>query len=90
MSDKKQIRDWANEAIKALYKKNGKVDEKKLKNFSADAMNWRSLGCWSVEEKFVIYIDRASPNAINFQDYIKNYIEERVPSSMPIEVKTEW
>jgi len=91
MSDKMQVKKLANEAIKALYKKNGKADGEKLERLGIDEkINWGDLGCWGIEIKGVVYIEEASPDAINFQNYIKNYIEDRVPLFIPIEVKTEW
>jgi len=89
-----EIENLANEAIRALYHKNGvgKVNREKLEQLGLDgeAINWGDLKCYDVEVAVNVYVDEASPEAIKLQEYIRKYIEERFHLSLPVEVITEW
>jgi len=80
-----KIKQDVNEIIKSLYNKSGK----KIKaNFKNEPINWGDLRCFAVEEKYVVYISEASPNATEFKNYIKNELEKKGYKN--VEIITEW
>jgi hypothetical protein len=82
------IQNKANEIIKSLYTKNGKIKRKTRWMFKGEPINWGNLKCIAVERKYVVYICEAAPNVEEFKNYIKKELEKN--GCKDVEIITEW
>ena len=57
-----------------------------------DDVNWGDLGCVQVDaENQVVWIEEVAENAVNFQEYVRNFVADRLGEKYAsLKVVTDW
>ena len=71
---------------------------KGIKECFDEAVNWGDLGCVEAryvvnelgEEHFHVIVEEADPACSKLQAYLRDYLCDRIPGTLNIEVTTEW
>jgi len=73
-----EVQKKINSLIRSLYKKSGDVDPTKLKELGLDKepVNWGNLECTSVRVVMIAYVEKASPDAVRFKDWLEDKLAE--------------